>query len=58
MTTRCRDTKLAAYRVMAASSTLNYMGMRSVQVTVVVAGAVFLLLGGWPPGAMSPSCCW
>ncbi len=42
---RYRDTKLAAYRVMAASSTINYMGMRLVQVLVMVAGAVFVLRG-------------
>ncbi|WOI55256.1 ABC transporter ATP-binding protein [Palleronia sp. LCG004] len=40
---RYRDTKLSAYRVMAASSTLNYMGMRFVQVTVMVVGAAFVL---------------
>ena len=42
---RYRDTKLAAYRVMAFSSTLNYMGMRFVQVCVMVAGAWFVLRG-------------
>lgn len=42
---RYRDTKLAAYRVMAASQALNYMGMRSVQVIVMVAGAAFVLSG-------------
>ncbi|QHQ35354.1 ABC transporter ATP-binding protein [Algicella marina] len=42
---RYRDTKLAAYRYMAASSTLNYMGMRFVQVTVMVVGALFVLRG-------------
>ncbi|MCA0921956.1 ABC transporter ATP-binding protein [Pseudooceanicola nanhaiensis] len=40
-----RDTKLAAYKVMAASSALNYMGMRFIQVVVMVAGAVFVLRG-------------
>lgn len=42
---RYRDTKLAAYKVMAASSTINYMGMRFVQVLVMVAGAIFVLRG-------------
>ncbi|SFG10921.1 ATP-binding cassette, subfamily B [Palleronia marisminoris] len=45
-----RDTKLAAYRVMAASSTLNYMGMRLVQVAVMVAGAAFVLDGSLTTG--------
>lgn len=40
---RYRDTKLSAYRVMALSSTLNYMGMRLIQVAVMVAGAIFVL---------------
>lgn len=40
---RYRDTKLQAYRVMAATTTLNYMGMRFVQVAVMVVGAVFVL---------------
>ncbi|WP_299652056.1 ABC transporter ATP-binding protein [uncultured Jannaschia sp.] len=47
---RYRDTKLAAYRVMAASSTLNYMGMRLIQVAVMVAGAVFVLEGSLTTG--------
>ncbi|WP_111537905.1 ABC transporter ATP-binding protein [Palleronia aestuarii] len=47
---RYRDTKLAAYRVMAASSTLNYMGMRLVQVAVMVAGAAFVLDGSLTTG--------
>ncbi len=38
-----RSTKLAAYKVMAASSSLNYMGMRLIQVIVMVAGAIFVL---------------
>ncbi|ACM03120.1 ABC transporter ATP-binding protein [Cereibacter sphaeroides] len=42
---RYRDTKLAAYRVMAASQALNYMAMRAVQVVVMVAGAAFVLSG-------------
>ncbi len=47
---RYRDTKLAAYRVMAASTTLNYMGMRLVQVVVMVAGAAFVLDGSLSTG--------
>ncbi|SNR86823.1 ABC transporter ATP-binding protein [Puniceibacterium sediminis] len=45
-----RDTKLAAYKVMAASSSLNYMGMRLIQVVVMVAGAVFVLDGSLTTG--------
>ncbi|EAQ04344.1 ABC multidrug efflux transporter, fused ATPase and inner membrane subunit [Pseudooceanicola batsensis HTCC2597] len=45
-----RDTKLAAYKVMAASSSLNYMGMRLIQVIVMVAGAVFVLNGSLTTG--------
>lgn len=45
-----RDTKLAAYKVMAASSALNYMGMRLIQVVVMVAGAVFVLNGSLTTG--------
>ncbi|MBR9823510.1 MAG: ABC transporter ATP-binding protein [Rhodobacteraceae bacterium] len=40
-----RSTKLQAYRAMAASTTLHYMGMRFVQVVVMVAGAGFVLSG-------------
>ncbi|MGY9045711.1 multidrug ABC transporter ATP-binding protein [Puniceibacterium antarcticum] len=40
---RYRDTKLEAYRAMAASASLNYMGMRFIQVVVMVAGALFVL---------------
>lgn len=47
---RYRDTKLEAYRVMAATTTLNYMGMRFVQVAVMVAGAVFVLRGDLTTG--------
>ena len=42
---RYRDTKLAAYWWMAMSSSLNYFGMRFVQVVVMVAGAWFVLKG-------------
>lgn len=47
---RYRDTKLAAYRIMAASMTLNYMGMRLVQVAVMVTGAIFVLRGDLSTG--------
>ena len=47
---RYRDTKIEAYRVMALSSTLNYMGMRFVQVAVMVVGAVFVLNGSLTTG--------
>ena len=40
-----RQTKLAAYKLMAGSSALNYMGMRLIQVVVMVAGAAFVLQG-------------
>ncbi|MBY0331953.1 MAG: ABC transporter ATP-binding protein/permease [Acetobacteraceae bacterium] len=40
-----RDTKLDAYRIMAASQTLNYLGMRLVQVFVMLVGAVFIVRG-------------
>lgn len=42
---RYRKTKLAAYKLMAGSSALNYMGMRLIQVVVMVAGAAFVLQG-------------
>lgn len=45
-----RKTKLEAYKVMAASSSLNYMGMRLIQVIVMVAGAIFVLNGSLTTG--------
>ncbi|WP_136636742.1 ABC transporter ATP-binding protein [Pseudooceanicola onchidii] len=45
-----RTTKLQAYKVMAASSSLNYMGMRLIQVIVMVAGAIFVLNGSLTTG--------
>ncbi|TKW65990.1 MAG: ABC transporter ATP-binding protein [Paracoccus denitrificans] len=42
---RYRQAKLDAYRVMAASSALQYMGLRLVQVIVMVVGAGFVLSG-------------
>jgi len=41
-----RDTKLDAYRIMAASQALNYIAMRLVQLTVMLAGAWFVVQGG------------
>ena len=38
-----RRTKLEAYKLMAASSSLNYMSMRLVQMIVMIAGAWFVL---------------
>jgi ATP-binding cassette subfamily B protein len=40
-----RDTKLDAYRIMAVSQTLNYLGMRLVQVFVMLAGSWFIVRG-------------
>ncbi|KFI27964.1 ABC transporter ATP-binding protein [Haematobacter massiliensis] len=47
---RYRETKLSAYKVMAASQSLSYMGMRLVQVVVMVAGAGFVLNGSLSTG--------
>lgn len=48
--TRYRQAKLDAYRVMAASSALQYMGLRLVQVVVMVVGAGFVLAGDLSTG--------
>jgi ATP-binding cassette subfamily B protein len=40
-----RDTKLEAYRLMAASSAITYLGMRLTQMVVMVAGTWFVLHG-------------
>jgi len=45
-----RDTKLDAYRIMAVSQTLNYLGMRLVQVLVMLAGSVFIVRGALSVG--------
>ncbi|MFC5067012.1 ABC transporter ATP-binding protein, partial [Flaviflagellibacter deserti] len=42
---RYRETKLNAYRLMAASTSLSYLGMRLVQVIVMVAGTWFVIQG-------------
>ncbi|MCZ4351703.1 ABC transporter ATP-binding protein [Roseovarius aestuarii] len=47
---RYRTTKLSAYKLMAGSSALNYMGMRLIQVVVMVAGAVYVLGGSLSTG--------
>ena len=47
---RYRDTKLQAYKVTAATTTLNYMGMRFVQVAVMVGGALYVLSGDLTTG--------
>ncbi|MFC0201212.1 ABC transporter ATP-binding protein [Paracoccus rhizosphaerae] len=48
---RYRQAKLDAYRVMAASTALQYMGLRLVQVIVMVVGAGFVLSGQLTTGA-------
>ncbi|PYF10542.1 ATP-binding cassette subfamily B protein [Rhodobacter viridis] len=45
-----RATKLDAYRLMAVSSAVHYMGLRFVQVVVMVAGAGFVLDGSLSTG--------
>ncbi|WP_291295793.1 ABC transporter ATP-binding protein [Elioraea sp.] len=45
-----RATKLDAYRIMAVSMTLNYLGMRLVQVMVMLAGSVFIVQGSMSIG--------
>ena len=47
---RYRDTKLAAYRLMAAALSINYVGMRIVQLVVMLAGAAFVVRGDLSPG--------
>ncbi|MFN3673370.1 MAG: ABC transporter ATP-binding protein, partial [Bosea sp. (in: a-proteobacteria)] len=42
---RYRDTKLAGYRIMASSQALNYLGMRLVQLLVMLAGTWFVVQG-------------
>ncbi|WP_112313215.1 ABC transporter ATP-binding protein [Pseudogemmobacter bohemicus] len=45
-----RQTKLDAYKIMAASQALNYIGMRGVQVLIMVAGAGYVLEGSLTTG--------
>ncbi|MCQ0971123.1 ABC transporter ATP-binding protein/permease [Paracoccus sp. TK19116] len=47
---RYRQAKLDAYRVMAVSSALQYMGLRLVQVVVMVVGAGFVITGNLTTG--------
>ena len=42
---RYRTTKLAAYKIMAASTTLSYMSMRLILIVVMLTGAHFVLVG-------------
>ena len=42
---RYRSTKLEAYRIMAASLALNYLGMRLVQLAVMLAGTWYVVQG-------------
>ena len=45
-----RRTKLDAYRIMAASMSLNYLSMRLTQIVVMIAGSYFVLSGGMSAG--------
>jgi len=47
---RYRRTKLDAYRLMAASSSLSYFGMRLTQMAVMIAGAYYVLVGDLSAG--------
>ncbi|MCB8821824.1 ABC transporter ATP-binding protein [Microvirga rosea] len=40
-----RTTKLEAYKIMAASTSLSYLSMRLIQMTVMVAGSYFVITG-------------
>jgi ATP-binding cassette subfamily B protein len=42
---RYRETKLNAYRIMAASSSLNYMSIRLIQLIVMIAGSYLVIDG-------------
>ncbi len=42
---RYRETKLNAYRLMAASTSLSYLGMRLIQVVIMLAGTWFVIKG-------------
>ena len=41
-----KNAKLEAYRIMAGAITLNYLGMRFVQIVVMLAGTFFVVRGG------------
>ncbi|GEP09335.1 ABC transporter ATP-binding protein [Methylobacterium gnaphalii] len=47
---RYRATKLEAYRIMAASLSINYLGMRLVQIVVLLGGAAFVVSGDLSAG--------
>ncbi|KQS78040.1 multidrug ABC transporter ATP-binding protein [Methylobacterium sp. Leaf361] len=47
---RYRDTKLEAYRLMAAGLSINYLGLRLVQIAVLLGGAAFVVRGDLTPG--------
>jgi ATP-binding cassette subfamily B protein len=42
---RYRATKLTAYRIMAASTSLSYLSMRVIQIVVMIAGSYFVISG-------------
>jgi len=45
-----RSTKLQAYRIMAASTSLSYLSMRLTQVVVMIAGSYFVITGSLSHG--------
>jgi ATP-binding cassette subfamily B protein len=45
-----RSTKLQAYRIMAASMSISYLGMRLTQMIVMIAGSYYVLQGGLSAG--------
>ena len=45
-----RATKLDAYRIMAKTLSISYLGMRFVQIIALVSGAAFVVRGGLTPG--------
>ncbi|SFV07187.1 ATP-binding cassette, subfamily B [Methylobacterium sp. 174MFSha1.1] len=47
---RYRATKLDAYKIMAASLSLNYLGMRLVQIVVLLGGAAYVVRGDLSAG--------
>ncbi|GLS45778.1 ABC transporter ATP-binding protein [Methylobacterium brachythecii] len=47
---RYRATKLEAYRIMAASLSISYLGMRLVQIVVLLGGAAFVVRGDLSAG--------
>ncbi|WP_145718524.1 ABC transporter ATP-binding protein [Mesorhizobium tianshanense] len=47
---RYRQTKLDAYRIMAASNSLSYMGIRLIQLVVMIAGSYLVISGSLSNG--------